>query len=281
MAFDRMALQLIGSPDRTEMSSRGEPFVSIVIPAYNEAHRLEASIRALREYLGLVPWSHEVILVVELSNDGTLEMARRLIGRDPAFEVIGNETQRGKGCAVRTGMQRTRGEIAFFMDVDLSTPLPEVDHFLARFARNPPVDVLVGNRQHAHSEILKRQHFVRMKMGQTFNAILRGISGIRIADTQCGFKAFRREAARRIFEVQKLDGFAFDVEVLILAERLGFRVEDMPVQWSNAEGSKVRIIRDSSRMLFDALRVRRLVGKTLAGRNMSASVATQRDRSEN
>jgi dolichyl-phosphate beta-glucosyltransferase len=267
MAFDRMALLLVGSSDRPEMSSRGEPFVSIIIPAYNEAHRLEASTRALREYLGLVPWSYEVILVVELSTDGTLDLAQRLVGQDPSFEVVGNEVHRGKGCAVRTGMLRARGEIVFFMDVDLSTPLPEVDHFLARFARNPPVDVLIGNRQHAQSEILKSQHFVRKKMGQTFNAILRAVSRIRIADTQCGFKAFRREAARRIFELQKLDGFAFDVEVLILAERLGFKVEDMPVQWINAEGSKVRIIRDSYRMLRDALLVRRLVGRTLAGRS--------------
>jgi len=269
MAFDRMAVQLVGKPDRTEMPSLGEPFISIVIPAYNEVHRLEASIRALREYLGLAPWSHELILVVELSSDGTLELARQLGGSDPAFEVIGNEVQRGKGCAVRTGMLRARGEIAFFMDADLSTPLPEMDHFLARFARTPPVDVLVGNRQHPHSEILKRQHFVRMKMGQTFNAILRCISGIRLADTQCGFKAFRREAARRIFEVQKLDGFAFDVEALLLADRLGFRIEDMPVQWSNAGGSKVRIFRDSARMLFDALRVRRLVAKSLRGKSVA------------
>ena len=270
MAFDRMAVQLIRNWDTTEMSSKGEPFVSIVIPAYNEVHRLEASIRALRAYLAGVPWSFELILVVELSTDGTLELARRLTARDPAFEVIGNDVQRGKGCAVRTGMQRARGEISFFMDTDLSTPLPEIDHFLARFAQNPPVDVLVGNRQHAYSEILQTQHFVRRKMGQTFNAILRGISGIRLADTQCGFKAFRSEARKRIFALQKLDGFAFDVEVLLLAERLGFKVEDMPVQWSNAEGSKVRIVRDSARMLFDALRVRRLVGKTLAERSRPA-----------
>ena len=240
------------------MSDCGEPFVSIIIPAYNEAQRLEASITALCSYLASAPWSHEVLLMVEKSTDGTLELARRLaVGR--GIEVVGSDVQRGKGHAVRGGMLRARGEIAFFMDADLSTPLVEMERFIGRFSANPPVDVLVGNRQHAQSEILTRQHLLRRKMGQTFNAILRVIVGIRIADTQCGFKAFRRAARMAIFPLQKIDGFAFDVEVLLLADRLGFAVEDMPVKWSNAAGSKVRIIRDSFRMLCDAIRVRRLV----------------------
>ena len=249
------------------MSDSGEPFVSIIIPAYNEAHRLEASITELRAYLGSAPWTHEVILVIEKSTDGTLELAHRLSDEGRVMKVVGHEVQRGKGHAVRAGMLRARGEIAFYMDADLSTPLAEMERFIARLTESPPVDVLVGNRQHARSEILTRQHFLRRKMGQTFNAILRTVAGIRLADTQCGFKAFRRTAREAIFSLQKLDGFAFDVEVLLLAERLGFVVEDMPVQWSNADGSKVRIIRDSWRMLADAIRVRHLVAGTLAGRS--------------
>ncbi|MEQ1851972.1 MAG: dolichyl-phosphate beta-glucosyltransferase [Chthoniobacteraceae bacterium] len=249
------------------MSTSGEPFLSIVIPAYNEVHRLEASIRALREYLHSAPWSHEVLLVIERSTDGTLALARRLTEGHAAFRVIGHDVQRGKGHAVRSGMLHARGEIAFFMDADLSTPLQEMERFIARFSESPVVDVLVGNRQHARSEILMRQHFLRRKMGQTFNAILRTIAGIRLADTQCGFKAFRRAAREAIFPLQKLDGFAFDVEVLLLAEKLGFKVEDMPVEWSNAEGSKVHIVRDSLRMLMDAIRVRRLVAAKIGARS--------------
>lgn len=264
MAFDRLPIQLIRTPGTIEMSDSGVPFVSIIIPAYNEAGRLEASMAELARFLSSVPWSHEVILVIEKSTDGTLELARTLAARMSCMEVIGHDFQRGKGHAVRAGMLRARGEIAFFMDADLSTPLSKVGHFIARFAAPPPVDVLVGNRQHADSEILMRQHFLRRKMGQTFNTILRAIAGIRLADTQCGFKAFRRAAREAIFPLQKLDGFAFDVEVLLLAERLGFHIADMPVKWSNAEGSKVRIVRDSWRMLWDAIRVRRLVAKTLA-----------------
>ena len=248
------------------MSDSGTPFVSIIIPAYNEAGRLEATITELASFLSSVPWTHEVILVIEKSTDGTLKLARRLAQRMSCLEVLGHDFQRGKGCAVRAGMLRARGEIAFFMDADLSTPLSEMGHFLARFAEAPTVDVLVGNRQHAGSAILLRQHFLRRRMGQTFNAILRAIVGIRLSDTQCGFKAFRRAAREAIFPLQKLDGFAFDVELLLLAERRGFNIADMPVKWRNAEGSKVRIIRDSWRMLCDAIRVRWLVAKTLAER---------------
>ena len=258
-----MSNELQGTAGKPGMSDSREPFVSIIIPAYNEVCRLEASIRALREYLGSARWSHEIILVVEKSSDGTLELAHRLTDRHPAFTVIGHEVQRGKGYAVRKGMLRARGEIAFFMDADLSTPLPEMERFLTRFATPPQVDVLVGNRRHPQSAILKRQAFIRRKMGQTFNALLRTIGGIQLADTQCGFKAFRRDAREAIFSHQTIDGFAFDVEVLMLVGRLGFVVEDMPVQWSNADGSKVRMVRDSFRMLFDALRIRRrLAAKT-------------------
>ena len=123
-------------------------FVSLVIPAYHEAQRLEASFAALQAYLSRVEWTHEVIVVVEKSSDGTLELARRLAEGQAAFRIIGNPEQRGKGFAVRTGMLAARGEIRFFMDADLSTPLEEIDHFLAAFAREPEVQILIGSRQH-------------------------------------------------------------------------------------------------------------------------------------
>jgi hypothetical protein len=134
-----------------------------------------------------------------------------------------------------------------------------VKNFMRHFAEHPECDVLAGNRQHPASRIECRQNLVREQMGRTFNRILRLAAGVRLRDTQCGFKAFRRNAAREIFARQTLDGFAFDVEVLLLAARLGFTVCDLPVRWLNSPESKVRIIGDSLRMLRDALRVRRLV----------------------
>jgi len=232
------------------------PEVSLVIPAFNEARRLEESVYGLREHLSGVPWSHEVILVIERSSDGTLDLARRLAVDLPAFTVIGNDVQRGKGYAVRCGMLRAHGDITFFMDADLSTPLVEIANFLAAFAAHPEVDIYIGSRQHAQSRILRRQSWVRQRMGETFNWILRRLTGLRFLDTQCGFKAFRRNAREAIFPRQQIDGFAFDAELLILAEKLGHRVEELPVEWRNAEGSKVHLVYDTWRMFRDAIRAR-------------------------
>ena len=239
------------------MPSQGVPDVSLVVPAYNEAHRLEASFHALREYLGGVEWSHEVVLVVERSTDGTLDLANRLAAGQAAFRVLGNEDQRGKGHAVRSGMLAATGEIRFFMDADLSTPLTEIGKFLEMFRQRPATDILIGNRQHAMSRIVRRQNWLRERMGQTFNAILRKITHLPFPDTQCGFKAFRRRVVEPLFKAQTVEGFAFDVDLLLLAQKRGYVVEDLPVEWHNAEGSKVHMVRDSWRMLRDALRLTR------------------------
>jgi dolichyl-phosphate beta-glucosyltransferase len=206
---------------------------------------------------------YEVLVIVERSTDGTLDIAARFAVQQAHFQAVDNLVQRGKGCAVRSGMLRARGEFIFYMDADLSVPLSAVPEFLARFEREPRVDVLLGNRQHSMSRITRRQSWLRRTMGQTFNRILKGWGLASLHDTQCGFKAFRRAAARDIFSRQTLDGFAFDVEVLLLAEGLGCPIADLPVEWINSPESKVRIVRDSWHMLRDTLRVRRLVAQTL------------------
>ncbi len=239
------------------------PEVSLVIPAFQEARRLPASLRRVAEFCEDAPWPCEAIVVVENSRDGTLELARSAITGRTCVQVVDNQVHRGKGYAVRSGVLRAGGAIIFYMDADLSTPLEEVARFVEFFAVHPEVDVLAGNRQHAASRIVRRQTRLREAMGQTFNVLLRLLAPVQMRDTQCGFKAFRREAACEIFSRQKLDGFSFDVEVLLLAERLGFNVADLPVQWSNSPDSKVRIVRDSFKMLGDAVRVRRLVERTL------------------
>jgi dolichyl-phosphate beta-glucosyltransferase len=210
------------------------------------------------------------LIVVEHSTDGTLELAREGVAEQANFRVIDNRVQRGKGYAVRSGMREARGEIVFYMDADLSVPLEEIDAFLAHFSANPEVDVLLGSRQHAGSRIERRQSLLRQTMGKAFNRILRALSLIPFRDTQCGFKAFRKKAAREIFELQTIDGFAFDVEVILLAQALGYRVAELPVRWLNSPESKVHIIRDSLRMLMDAFTVRRRVGRILRYREMKA-----------
>ncbi len=203
--------------------------------------------------------------MVEQSSDGTLEIARELAAQqaDSARrpEVIDNAVQRGKGHAVRSGMLRAQGDHVFYMDADLSVPLEAVDAFLRHFEEHPEVDVLIGNRQHPDARITRAQTWLRRSMGQTFNRILGVLALAETRDTQCGFKAFRQRAVRGIFERQQIDGFAFDVEVLLLAEKLGFKIGDLPVEWINSPESKVHILRDSLQMLRDAIRIRRLKGR--------------------
>ena len=241
------------------------PFLSIVVPAYNEARRLPQTLDSLQGFGREFTRAWEVLFVVERSRDGTLQIASEAARQQENFLAIDNGPQRGKGHAVRSGMLRARGAFVFYMDADLSVPLGEIDAFLAHFAAHPDVDALVGNRQHARSRIVRRQSALRESMGQTFNRLLqtRGLASLH--DTQCGFKAFRREAAQAIFSRQKLDGFAFDVEVLLLAGRLGYQIADLPVEWRNSADSRVRLVRDSFAMLRDMLRVRRIVEASLRG----------------
>ena len=240
------------------------PYISIVVPAYNEARRLPPALEKLAAFCRDLGRSYEVLVIVERSTDGTLEIAARFAAQQAHFQAVDNAVQRGKGYAVRSGMLRARGELVFYIDADLSVPLAAVPEFLARFETAPRADVLLGNRQHAMSRITRRQSWLRRTMGQTFNRILKTCALASLHDTQCGLKAFRREAAHAIFSRQTLDGFAFDVEVLLLADLLGYKIADLPVEWLNSGESKVRILHDSLAMLRDTLRVRRLVEKNLA-----------------
>jgi dolichyl-phosphate beta-glucosyltransferase len=237
------------------------PYLSIVIPAYNEAHRLPPTVERLGQFCREAPWPVEIVIVVEESTDGTLQIAREHTRQQAQFphefKVLDNGPQRGKGHAVRSGMLQAGGDLVFYMDTDLSVPLREVLPFVKRLEEDPSVDVLVGNRQHAQSRITLAQGWLRRSMGQMFNRIIGSLALAELRDTQCGFKVFRRDACRAIFSRQQLDGFAFDVEVLMLARRLGFRVADMPVEWINSPESKVHIIRDSFRMIRDVWKVRR------------------------
>jgi dolichyl-phosphate beta-glucosyltransferase len=233
------------------------PFLSIVIPAWNEEKRLPPTLAFLEAFRREFPHKSEVLVVVEPGNDATLALAREFALHHRGFEIIGSALHRGKGHAVRLGMQRAQGEFIFYMDADLSVPLREIRSFLEYFSAHPEVAVIVGNRAHALSRITRQQAWLRRRMGQLFNRILQKTRLASLHDTQCGFKAFRREAAQAIFARQKLDGFAFDVEVLLLAERLGCVIADLPVEWINSPDSKVHIVRDSARMLWDVWRMTR------------------------
>lgn len=246
--------------------------LSLVIPAYNEERRLPTSLRDIKSFFSSLGVPLEVIVVVEKSADRTVALARDATEGDSRFTIVDNPVQKGKGYAVKTGVLRAQGEIVFFMDADLSTPLSEVLAFLAHFAENPETDIVIGSRAHAKSAIIKKQSWLRRNMGRTFNLFVQ-VFGVRgIEDTQCGFKAFRTKAAREVFSRQTIDGFAFDVEVLMLAQELGFKVDERPVRWVNSPDSKVRILIDPIKMLWDLIRIRRIVRKTVRERPLVPSV---------
>lgn len=251
------------------MSGDQIPQLSLVIPAYNEERRLPASLVDVKTFFTKMPIPLEVIVIVETSSDRTLEKAREVTGNDPRFQIVDNQVHKGKGYAVKSGMLRARGEIVFFMDADLSTPLSEVIKFLGHFADHPETDVIIGSRADAKSQVMKRQSWFRQTLGRGFNKFVQlfGIRGIK--DTQCGFKAFRARACKEVFSRQTLNGFAFDVEALLLAQKMGFKIDVLPVRWVNSADSKVRIFIDPLKMLFDLLRTRHLVRKTLRARPLA------------
>jgi glycosyltransferase involved in cell wall biosynthesis len=234
------------------------PRFSLVIPAYNEARRLPETLDRIEAFCMSSDASWESVVVVEKSRDQTAQIAAATAARQANFRAIINPAHRGKGFAVKTGMLAARGAIRFYMDADLSVPLPFIGEFLRYLDAHPEVAGLAGNRQHPASVIRVSQSLLRRSMGKLFNRILRAILRLPVAfaDTQCGFKAFRADAAEAIFSRVETDGFAFDVEALLLARGLGYRIDDHPVEWNNSPESKVRIVRDSLRMLEEAAAIR-------------------------
>jgi dolichyl-phosphate beta-glucosyltransferase len=176
-------------------------------------------------------------------------------------QVRENPAHRGKGFAIRTGMLAASGEIIFFMDVDLSVPLRHVADFVAHLDAHPETAAAIGCRRHPDSVVSRRQHFLRERAGRAFNRVVRALGLSPSKDTQCGFKVFRRDAAREIFARARIDGFAFDTEILLLAQKSGFCVDELPVEWINDRETKFRPLRDGWRSFCDLLRVRRLVRK--------------------
>lgn len=233
----------------------GRPFLSIVIPAYKEEARLPASIGRIKEFFDRFPLSVEVLAIIEKSPDNTLEAARAAAGDDRRIQIIDNEIQRGKGYAVRSGVLRGQGEMILFMDADLSTPLYEIINFLDQMRTNPEIDLLIGDRVQAIASQEESRSLFRKLLSRGFNSIIHTVSPLDFADTQAGFKVFRRLAAHKIFEEQRLDHFAFDVEVLMLASRMEFQTQAQSIHWVDDRRSTVRPIRDPLKMLWDVIKV--------------------------
>ena len=229
------------------------PDLSIVIPAFNEARRLGPSLDAILAWLDAESLSAEVICVDDGSTDGTCDLVRAYAGRDGRVRLVENGSNRGKGYTVGHGVEAAQGGLILFSDADLSTPIEEFRKLEAALSA---ADIAIGSRALRDSHIEKHQPFYREHMGRIFNLLVQALVFPGIRDTQCGFKLFRREAAQQAFSRRRIDGFAFDVEVLYVARRLGLRIAEVPVRWINDEASRVSAVRDSLRMFRDISRIR-------------------------
>jgi dolichyl-phosphate beta-glucosyltransferase len=240
-----------------EGMSDQQPYLSIVLPAYNEEGRLEVSLPRILQYLSAKRWAYEIVVVDDGSSDRTSEIARARLDGVP-HEIVRNEPNRGKGYSVKRGVLDAKGRYVLFSDTDLSTPIEESEKLIEALDRG--ADVAIGSRALRESRIEKHQPWRREILGKLFNRFLQILVMPGIEDTQCGFKCFRREAVEPIFSRQTLDGWAFDVEILFIARRLGYRIAEVPVRWINSEVTKVNALADGMRMVLDALRVRRIHG---------------------
>ncbi len=214
-----------------------KPHLSIVIPAYNEADRIGKTLEGTFAYLDTQSYGSEVIVVNDGSRDKTADEVLKFEGRGQ-LRLLHNPGNRGKGYSVRHGMLQAKGDIALFMDADLATPISEVPKVIEPIEENR-YDVVFGSRALDRSLVGTHQSSIREAIGRTGNWIQWSLTGLNFKDTQCGFKAFRREAAQRVFAVQQIDGFGFDPEILFIAKRQGWRLLETPVRWNHVEGSKV------------------------------------------
>jgi dolichyl-phosphate beta-glucosyltransferase len=231
--------------------------LALIVPAFNEAHRLNETLPAILKYLQTHRPESELIVVDDGSSDGTTQVAEEIFARNSgvAARVLRSANNRGKGHAVRAGLLATQASVGVFTDADLSTPISELPK-IAEPIESGDYDIVFGSRALNRKLIGHRQPWRREQGGRVFNGIVRLTTGLPFSDTQCGFKAFRMDAARPIIERASIDGFGFDVELLLLARKAGLRLLERPVRWNHHEGSKVHIVRDSLRMLNEILMLR-------------------------
>jgi Glycosyltransferases involved in cell wall biogenesis len=233
------------------------PPFSAVIPAFNEAVRIGDTLLATVAYLEKTSPGSEIIVINDGSTDETGNVVRKVFAQSSfrAVQLLENFPNRGKGAAVHKGLLASTRPIGVFFDADLSTPIDELPKIIDPVAKGE-VDVAFGSRALNRRLIGRHQPWRREQAGRVFNLIVRSATGLPFWDTQCGFKAFRMQSCRPIIESAKIDGFGFDVELLFLAQRAGLQLREIPVRWNHHEGSKVRFVQDSLRMLREIVALR-------------------------
>jgi glycosyltransferase involved in cell wall biosynthesis len=239
---------------------QSEFHLSIIVPSFNEEFRLPASLERIAAYVKSSSRSMEVLVVDDGSTDRTAEVAATFADRIVNLRVLKNGRNRGKGFSVRHGMREAKGEYVLFTDADLSAPIEEADKLLAALER---YDIAIGSRAMNRQLIEVHESPFREFAGIVFNRIVRMVLWLPFVDTQCGFKAFRRQRCRIIFEQQRIERFGFDPELLYLARHHGLKSVEIPVRWSHSPATKINMLRDSILMFADVFTIR---GNAILGR---------------
>lgn len=243
----------------------GNPEISLIFPAYNEAGTIRQTIEQAKSYFLDRNLTFEMIVAAD-GNDGTREIVGEMCVADPRLRCLGGPERLGKGRGVRLAMKLACGSVIGYADADNKVPITELDLILPRLESG--ADLVVGSRGLAQSEILRRQPWYRRAGSRGFGVTMRAITGLyEIRDTQCGFKFFRRDAAKTIFRHQRIDGYMFDIEILLIAQRFGYRIEEVPIRWRDDGDSRLELVRGNIRNLRDLFRIRR------AMRSFDASAA--------
>ncbi len=231
-----------------------DPKYSIVIPAYNEAGRIPATLEAVVACIRQKGWSAEVIVVDDGSRDATAEVVRNFAASAPEIRLMQNPGNRGKGFSVRSGLLSAAGEVVMFTDADLSSPMEEAQGLFDAIAGG--ADIAIGSRWLETKRQTIRQPLYRQFFGRCFNGVTRLVMALPFADTQCGFKAFTREAAQTVFQLQTIERWGFDPEILFIALKRGYRIKEVPVSWAHDERSRVSYLKDGLKMLQEIAIVR-------------------------
>ena len=237
--------------------------LSLIIPAYNEAQRLPRFLESVRSYLAdRYPCNHEVIVVDDGSADATTDVVQAFREQWPQLRVIAHSQNQGKGAAVRTGMLAADGDVLLFADADGATPITEEERL--RSAINAGAHVAIGSRLVGAQEVVRQRNWRRAVAGRAFARFARWMVPVSVRDTQCGFKMFRRDAARRLFLMSHEQGYMFDLELLALADRLGYRIAEVPINWTEMPGSKLSMTREWKNILAGLRRLRRRLNSLTA-----------------
>ena len=236
-------------------------YLSILIPAYNEEKRLPDTLEAIADYLQRREFSHELLVVDDGSKDKTRDVVRAFAVTRPWVRLVsyddesGHPLNRGKGFAIRAGVESAVGRDILFSDADLSTPIEDMERLLPPISRGD-CDIAIASRALAESNLEVHQPRHRELMGRTFNKIVQALAVPGVQDTQCGFKAFRGDVAKRLFALAQIDGFGFVPEILFLASKYGYRTREIPVTWRHRDNSRVNPLTAPIAMLRELLEIR-------------------------